>query len=78
MIETGFYCSLLWSCVFDHRRSDFVTVVIHHFVTIGLLFFRYIAIIGEEYGYLSNLVELFSNSKHLQKLPRKDSRGAPT
>ncbi|KHJ94061.1 Longevity-assurance protein [Oesophagostomum dentatum] len=37
MIETSFYYSLLIASFFDVKRSDFWQLIIHHFVTIGLL-----------------------------------------
>ncbi|KAI1698125.1 TLC domain-containing protein [Ditylenchus destructor] len=41
MLQTAFYYSLLYSCAFDVRRSDFVEMCIHHVVTIGLLSFSW-------------------------------------
>uniref|UniRef100_A0A0N5AQ71 TLC domain-containing protein n=1 Tax=Syphacia muris TaxID=451379 RepID=A0A0N5AQ71_9BILA len=37
MTETAFYYSLLIASIFDVRRSDFLQLVFHHIVTIGLL-----------------------------------------
>ncbi|CAJ0603782.1 unnamed protein product [Cylicocyclus nassatus] len=37
MIEASFYYSLLIASVFDVKRTDFWQLIIHHFVTIGLL-----------------------------------------
>lgn len=37
MLEMAFYYSLLLGSFFDVRRSDFWQLIIHHFVTIGLL-----------------------------------------
>ncbi|KAI1705709.1 TLC domain-containing protein [Ditylenchus destructor] len=41
MLQTAFYYSLLYSCAFDVRRSDFLEICIHHVVTIGLLSFSW-------------------------------------
>ncbi|KJH46548.1 Longevity-assurance protein [Dictyocaulus viviparus] len=37
MIETSFYYSLLLASFFDVKRSDFWQLIVHHFITIGLL-----------------------------------------
>ncbi|KAI1698102.1 TLC domain-containing protein [Ditylenchus destructor] len=36
-LQTAYYYSLLITCAFDVRRSDFVAIFIHHVATIGLL-----------------------------------------
>ena len=36
-IEAAFYYSLLVASFFEVKRSDFWELIIHHFVTIGLL-----------------------------------------
>jgi hypothetical protein len=41
MIETAFYYSLLFTSIFDVRRSDFWQMTLHHVVTIGLLSFSW-------------------------------------
>jgi hypothetical protein len=41
MIEGGFYIALLFTSIFDTRRSDFWEMTFHHLVTVGLLTFSW-------------------------------------
>ena len=41
MIEGGFYIALLFTSIFDTRRSDFWEMTLHHLVTVGLLSFSW-------------------------------------
>lgn len=41
MVEMGFYVSLLLSLCMDARRKDFLQMILHHLVTLGLVAFSW-------------------------------------
>ncbi|XP_053373125.1 ceramide synthase 2-like isoform X2 [Mercenaria mercenaria] len=43
MIELGFYCSLIFTLLSDHKRSDFGQMIVHHIATIVLIYFSWIS-----------------------------------
>ncbi|XP_033762734.1 ceramide synthase 2-like isoform X2 [Pecten maximus] len=42
-IELGFYWNLVFTLVTDHKRKDFRELVVHHFVTMMLIYFSFAA-----------------------------------
>ncbi|PVD30425.1 hypothetical protein C0Q70_09691 [Pomacea canaliculata] len=40
-IQAGFYLSLSLSLFVDHKRKDFMEMIVHHFATLGLMFFSW-------------------------------------
>ncbi|XP_060086199.1 ceramide synthase 5-like [Ylistrum balloti] len=40
-IELGFYWNLVFTILSDHKRKDFVEMVVHHVVTINLVYFSF-------------------------------------
>lgn len=43
MIELAFYCSLIFTLLYDHKRADFVQMIVHHLATIVLIYFSWIS-----------------------------------
>ncbi|KAK3108214.1 hypothetical protein FSP39_003331 [Pinctada imbricata] len=41
LLEMAFYWSLTFTVLIDHKRKDFTEMVVHHFVTLMLMFFSY-------------------------------------
>nr|XP_022309189.1 ceramide synthase 5-like isoform X1 [Crassostrea virginica] len=42
VIELGFYWSLTFTLMVDHRRKDFKEMVVHHLVTMALMYFSWV------------------------------------